>query len=164
MIEPPPVNGSAAALATGQKGRSEVLGPKRTRKAIATVSDDAATGNSSFSTDTAQVSHPVTSANARAIAASMSAGLTFRIEGASMSIPRVVVDLALQRFAQLFPLPMADFNRSAVADIWMNLLDDVEQAEFAAAVREVARALTRFPFPADVLQQVQLARNESEKA
>lgn len=104
---------------------------------------------------TVQVSHPVSAARACAIAASISAVLTFFNEGCAMKISQEQIGSILHLFSLQFPLP---FSNPAHQDdflySWNRLFRDCDETAFKDAARSLMLSLKRFPCPADFAEQM----------
>lgn len=70
-----------------------------------------------------------------------------------MAIPIERLEAVILRFAAVFPRP-TEATRAELADVWGNALSDFGEAEVIEACSRLMKTLTRFPFPADVINEI----------
>ncbi len=67
-----------------------------------------------------------------------------------MAIPIEKLEAILSRFAVVFLRP-TEANRAELADIWNKALIEYDESDVISACGRLMKTLTRFPFPADIL-------------
>ena len=70
-----------------------------------------------------------------------------------MAIPIERLEAVISRFAAVYARP-TDATRAELADIWSKALSDFDEDEVIAACGRLMKTLTRFPFPADVINEI----------
>jgi hypothetical protein len=70
-----------------------------------------------------------------------------------MAIPIERLEAVISRFAVAFPRP-TEATRAEMADVWHKALSDFDESDVIAACGRLMKTLTRFPFPADVINEI----------
>lgn len=76
-----------------------------------------------------------------------------------MSVSKEKVAAILQYFATLFPLDLAlHADKDVFIAVWHSILKDEDEELLIKACGNLLRTLKRFPFPADVLEEMAAIR------
>ena len=70
-----------------------------------------------------------------------------------MAIPIERLEAVILRFAVVFPRP-TESTLAEMADVWQKALSDFDESDVIAACVRLMKTLTRFPFPADVVNEI----------
>lgn len=80
-----------------------------------------------------------------------------------MNMTLQAVENLIGEFAIIFPVPNTP-DADGFCRIWLSVLDRYEIEEVRAAYQRLMRKLIRFPFPADVVTEINLINEEARLA
>lgn len=67
-------------------------------------------------------------------------------------------------FAVVFPLPTPHVEAERLVMMWFCVLEEFYIADVNAACKRLMRTLKRFPYPADVVEEIGKAADEAKEA